>query len=247
MWTPEILAIVAAAFLLAGFIKGVVGLGLPTVALALLTATLGLREAVALMLVPSFATNLWQGLAGGALVLILRRLWALLVAAGLGIWLGAGLSARADAALLSGMFGVLLCLYAATSLVALRLPPPGRREHWLSVVVGAVNGVITGLTGSFVVPAVPYLQSLGLPRDVLVQAMGASFTVSTVVLASALARHELVTADLSVLSVAALVPAFVGMALGQRVRRDLSEGRFQQIFLGVLLILGAYIAVRAFM
>ncbi len=66
MWTPETLAVVATAFLLAGFVKGVVGLGLPTVALALLTATLGLREAVALMLVPSFATNLWQGLAVSA-------------------------------------------------------------------------------------------------------------------------------------------------------------------------------------
>ena len=69
MWTFEVVAIVCATFLFAGWVKGVVGLGLPTIALALLAATVGLKEAIALMLIPSMVTNLWQGLAGGAFLL----------------------------------------------------------------------------------------------------------------------------------------------------------------------------------
>ena len=95
------------------------------------------------------------------------------------------------------------------------------------------------------VPGVLYLQALGLPRDLLVQAMGILFSLSAAVLALALARHRLLPPDLLLLSVVALVPAFAGMALGQRVRRRLSETRFRKVFFGALLVLGAYIAATA--
>ena len=110
MWSPEVIAFVAATFLLAGAVKGVVGLGMPTVSLALLTATLGLKEAMALMLIPSFVTNVWQGLAGGAFKAIVRRLWTMLAAAAVATWLGVSILAGADAVLLSGMLGLLLCV-----------------------------------------------------------------------------------------------------------------------------------------
>lgn len=241
MWTPDVLVLATAVFLLAGFVKGVVGLGLPTVALALLTATLGLQEAMALMLVPSFATNLWQGVAGGALQVLVRRLWPLLVAVCIGTWFGAGVLVRADPALLSGALGALLCLYSGVSLATPQQAVPARWERWLSPVVGAVNGVLTGMTGSFVVPGVLYLQALGLGRDKLVQAMGILFTVSTLALAAALLGSDLLGPGLGGLSVAALVPAFVGMALGRRLRERLPAARFRPIFFSALLALGIHL------
>ena len=245
MWTPEVVAIVVAVFLLAGLVKGAVGFGLPTVALALLTATLGLKAAMALMLVPSFVTNVWQGLSGGAFVALLRRFWPLLLAVVVGVWFGAGVLARSDVRLLSALLGVLLCLYAIFSLVAPRLPSPGARETWISPLIGLVNGFVTGLTGSFVVPAVPYMQILGLPGERLVQAMGILFTVSTLALAGALGGRGLLPAELGGLSVLALVPALFGMWLGRRLRQRLSDQRFRQVFLVALLLLGVYIVVRA--
>lgn len=242
---PELLTILAGTFLLAGLVKGVIGLGLPTVSLGLLTATLGLTEAMALMVVPSLVTNLWQALSGGALGALLRRLGTALVAAGLAIWAAAGVLARADTALLAGLLGLLLCAYAAFGLGRPKLPGPGAREAWLSPLVGAVTGALTGLTGSFVVPAVPYLQALGLGRDALIQAMGIWFTVSTLVLAAALGRHDLLTLGLSGLSAAAVVPALLGMWLGQRLRGRLSEEVFRKIFFCALFALGALIAGRA--
>ena len=247
LWHADTLIIIAATFVLAGFVKGVVGLGLPTVSLAVLTAALGLEEAILLMLIPSFATNLWQGALGGAFVDILRRLWTLLLAACLGIWLGTGILARSDTALLSAVLGVLLCAYASFGLAAPRLPFPGKRERWLSPVIGAVNGVLTGLTGSFVVPGVLYLQVLGLPRDRLTQAMGILFTVSNLALAAALADNRLLSLDSISISSAALAPALLGMALGQWVRHRLPEQQFQRVFFWALLVLGAYIVGKAFL
>lgn len=247
MWAPEILAVVAATFLLAGLVKGVVGLGLPTVALALLTAALGLTEAMALMVIPAIATNLWQGLTGGAFMIILRRFWTLFAAACIGTWFGADILARADVVLLSGLLGILLCVYSGISIAAPRISPPGRWERWLSPLFGAASGVVTGLTGSFVVPGVLYLQALGLPRDILVQTMGVAFTVSMVTLAAALTRYEILSAELGLLSAAAVVPALLGMVLGGQVRRRLPEQRFRQVLFAALLLLGLYIAGRAFL
>ncbi len=116
----------------------------------------------------------------------------------------------------------------------------------MSPVVGGATGVVTGLTGSFV-PGVLYLQALALPRDVLIQAMGVAFTAATVALATAFTRYELLSLELGVLSALALAPALLGMAIGRRARRQLSEARFRRVLFGALLLLGVYIAGRAFL
>lgn len=241
----QTMALIAGAFLLAGLIKGVVGLGLPTVSLALLTATLGVKYAIALMLVPSLVTNVWQALAGGALVSIVKRTWTLLTMACIGIWFGAKLLANADAELVGAAFGLLLCVYCIFSLATPQIPAPGRREVWLSPLVGTIAGVITGLTGSFVVPGILYLQALGLSRDVLVQTMGVTFVVLTVALGSALSSQGLLSSELGIVSAAAVVPAALGMVFGQKVRKRLPEATFRRVFFFALLALGVYIFLRA--
>jgi len=245
MWTAEILIIVCATFLFAGWVKGVVGLGLPTIALALLAATVGLREAIALMLVPAIVTNIWQGLTGGAFVTLARRLWLLLLVACIGVWFGVGILAKGDAALLSGLLGLMICGYAGFSLATPQIPPPGRWEGLLSPVAGAIGGFVAGLTGSFI-PGILYLQALGLSRDHLVQALGISFTVLTVALAAAFTRQDLMTVDLWLMSAVAVAPAALGMVLGQALRRRLSEVLLRRVFFSALLLLGAYLAIRAF-
>ena len=239
------IALIALTFLLAGTVKGVIGLGLPTLALGLLTATAGLSQAMALLLVPSFVTNLWQALVGGHGRVILARLWPFLLAATATVWVGAVVLTRVDTALLSSLLGVLLITYAALSLGRLQLAIGKRHEAWAGPLIGGINGVLTGMTGSFVVPGVPYLQGIGLPRDQLVQAMGMLFTASTVALALALGGSRLLSAELAVGSTGAVLPALVGMVLGQRLRRRLSEQLFRRIFFLALMALGGYITARS--
>lgn len=244
MPTPEFLLAVLAIFLVAGLVKGIAGLGLPTVAIALMAAFVGLKEGIALIVFPTLLTNFWQAVAGGRHVEILRRFWSLLAMAIVGAWIGAGILAGADAGLLAALLGVLLCIYSAISLTTVQIPSPGRAESWLSPLVGVTSGVLGGMTGSYAVPGVLYLQALGLGRDLFIQAMGVVFLAFTLALGAGLTRHGMLSAETAVLSLAATVPALAGMGLGQRVRRGLSEAAFRKVFFTVLLGLGAWLAVR---
>ena len=238
--TATLLAILA-TFALAGTVKGVIGLGLPTVCLGLLAVAIDLPSAMALLLVPSFVTNFWQGAVGGNGTIIVRRIWPFLLMATVTVWLGANALTRVDLSLLTGLLGLLLVTYAVVSLAGLRLTVPARQEIWVGPLIGTANGVLTGMTGSFVVPGVMFLQALGLPRDMLIQAMGMLFTVSTLALGVALQGNNLLTVELGALSFAGLIPAIGGMILGQRIRQRLSEQLFRRVFFLALLVLGGYI------
>lgn len=243
---PQILALVGVIFLIAGGVKGVVGVGLPTVAMGLMTAVIGLHEAVQLVVVPALVTNIWQGAVGGNFTVLIRRLWPLLAAACIGTWFGASLLVIVDAHLLSGSLGILLAVYSLYSLMTPQIPPPGRWEKPLAPIIGFLAGVATGSVASFTMPGALYLQALGLTRDELVQAMGIAFTIATAAQAVSLTGHGIMTAELGLTSAVALVPAAVGMAGGQMIRRRIPAETFRRVFFCGLFLLGAYLALRAF-
>lgn len=245
MFDIAVIFTIAGTFLLAGTVKGVIGLGLPTVSLALLTVAFDLPSAMVLLLVPSFVTNLWQAMVGGNGKAILFRLWPFLVMATVTVWIGAEALTRVDLSLLTALLGVLLITYSMVNLGGIRLTIPTRHEAWAGPLVGLANGVLTGMTGSFVVPGVMFLQAIGLSRDMLIQAMGVLFTASTLALAAALQKTNFLTIENGILSFGAVLPAIVGMILGQRVREKLSEHLFRKVFFVALLLLGAYIIASA--
>lgn len=233
-----------AVFLLAGWVKGVVGLGLPTVSMALLALLMAPAEAVALLVVPSLVTNLWQLRPLSTLGPLLRRLGGMQAGVCLGTWLGmwwlgapAGLWTRA-------MLGLALMAYAAWGLWGFQWVAPARAQRWLSPLVGLATGGITAATGVFVVPAVPYLQALSLQRDALVQAMGLCFTVSTLALAAGLAFQESYPAATLAASTGMLLPALLGMAWGARLRGRMPPQRFRRWLMLGLLALGTYMVVQ---
>jgi len=153
MFDATIFAI-AGTFLIAGTVKGVIGLGLPTVSLALLTVAFDLPSAMALLLVPSFVTNLWQSMVGGNGRAIVLRLWPFLAMATVTVWIGAAALTRVDLSLLTALLGALLVTYSTVNLAGLRLTVPTHHEVWAGALIGSANGVLTGMTGSFVVPGV---------------------------------------------------------------------------------------------
>jgi len=239
------LALIAGVLLLAGAVKGVIGLGLPTVTLAVLTATAGLETAIAVMLLPSLVTNLWQALTGGAFAALLRRLWPFLAALAVGTLIASAAPTVIATTTLTMILGVSIAVYGALGLVTPPWSVPPRRELPLSPVMGLATGALTGMTGSFVIPAVPYLQALGLPRDRLVQAMGMTFLVATLMLGVGLGGHGLIPRNLAAQSAFAVVPALIGMEIGRRLRGRLSERRFRQALFLALLALGLWILAKS--
>jgi uncharacterized protein len=142
--------------------------------------------------------------------------------------------------------GIALIAYAGYALFSPTISTSQRIEPWLSPVIGMVTGAVTGATGVFVIPAVPYLQSLGFQKDELVQALGLSFTVSTLALAGGLWVHGEFRLDQAGLSMLAVLPALVGMWLGSVVRQKISPKTFRRCFLLFLVVLGLELALRPF-
>lgn len=244
MLSYETLLLVAFAFLLGGFVKGVVGLGVPVVVLACLTTTVGLKETMAILLFPAAAMNVWQGLSGGAFVMLIKRLWPSLISAVVGIWIGVKILVSVDTDWMVVVLGVMLFIYAAFSLLRTQISPPGKHEIWMSPVVGLVSGITFGASGSYIVPGVLYLQALGLSRDHLIQALGITFFIIATVLGILFWQHRLIDMQTAGISVVAFVPLSLGVFLGRRYRYSLSEDVFRKIFFVSLLFVGIYMVTR---
>lgn len=242
--SASIAVAITATFLLAGITKGVIGMGLPTIAMGLLGTVMTPAQAASILVVPSLATNVWQLLAGPHLSALVHRLWSMMIGICIGTWAGSGLLTGGNAKAAAFALGVVLFLYGCMGIAGSRFRVPPRHELWLSPIIGVTTGIVTGATGVFVLPAVPYLQALGLEKEQLVQAMGLSFTVSTVALAISLMGGGVLGLPVAGASVLALAPALAGMFLGQWIRTRISAATFRRSFFVSLLALGAYLALR---
>ena len=238
------LAAIAGAFLLAGFVKGVIGLGLPTVSIGLLGLLMTPAQAAAVLVVPSLVTNIWQAAVGGGLLALARRLWPLLAGICAGTALGVVVLPHDDNGRATVWLGLALVVYAALGLVKVEFFVPRHAETWLGLLMGAATGAITVATGIFVMPGTPYIQSMEFDRDKLVQALGLSFTVSTITLAAALAYTGQVQTSLAWPSIVALAAALAGMGLGQLTRGKIKAETFRLCFFVGLMLLGLHLALR---
>src|SRR5438309_9254791 len=132
--SDSFLFLIAAAFLLAGFVKGVTGLGLPTVAMGLLAVTMQPSRALAIVIVPAIVTNIWQTFVGPYLRDIIRRLWPLMAGTVVGIWLNAGMLTGPYARYGTIILGLLLVIYAMLGLSKVRFKVARRDEKWLGII-----------------------------------------------------------------------------------------------------------------
>jgi uncharacterized membrane protein YfcA len=251
------LLFVGLVFVLAGLVKGVTGMGLPTVAVALLTLRMPPLEAAALLIVPSSVTNVWQLAVGPALYPLWQRFRTLLAGVCVGTaaagaaaaWLsggaaGDGASVAVGGHVAAAVLGLALAGYGLLGLTGWRIRVAARHERWAGPLAGAATGAMAAVTGVFVMPVAPYLQALDLSKDDLVQAMGLAFTVSTLALAVMLAWRGEWQASAAGSSFLALLPACGGMMLGQWLRDRMQPALFRRCFFASLVALGAHQLLR---
>jgi len=244
MFEP-VLFLIAAAFLLAGFVKGVIGLGLPTVSMGLLAVTMPPSHALAIVIVPAVVTNIWQTFVGPYLRDIIRRLWPLMVGTVIGIWLNAGMLTGPYARYGTIVLGVLLVIYAIVGLSQFSFSVARRDEKWIGGIVGVITGVVSAATGVQVIPSMPFMQAIGMEKDELVQALGVFFMVATVALAFNLTTAGLLSASTALPGAVAMAGAFVGMSVGQAVRSRMQAEVFRHWFLIAMIFLGIYLVGSA--
>ncbi len=238
---PELVVIAVLVYLLAGLVKGLVGFGLPTIGLGLMTVFVGVETAIVLILWPTFVTNLWQASSGGHLRALGIRLWPFFLSAIATLVAGTFILTQLPAGAADLVLGLLMVAYAIPALVGLVPEIRPDSETVFGVAAGLLNGVFAGLTGSYTVPGVMYLQALGLAKNQLVQAMGVLFLLSTLALGVTLGGFGFLNTQSVLASLGLVLPALTGVLAGQRIRRNVSETAFRRLILASILVLGIYL------
>ena len=212
--------------------------------MGLLSIIMPPAQAAGLMVLPAIGTNIWQMAAGPSLVKLFRRFAGMIVGVFIGTFATIGLLTQ-SAAGASAALGLVLAAYGLYGLLARRFEVAPRHEVWASPVVGLVTGSICGATGIFVVPSAPYLTSLRMDTEELVQSIGILAFVCPLALTIALAVHGRYSFGAAGASFLALLPALAGMYVGVRLRRRLAAPTFMRWFFAGLIALGGYMFLRS--
>ena len=242
IWT---LIPVCLAFFAAAFLKGITGLGFSTICLPILTTFLDLKTSIPLVIVPSLSSNVLVMVQAGRFGEALRRFWPLYVSAIPGVVLGVSVLTSVKGSLSRAILGGVLFLYALWALRAKDEGLPKHVEAWLTGPVGFITGVVNGVTGSQVMPILPFLLALKLHKDLFVQAINLSFTLSSLIMLALLSRVGLLTVNLVSMAVLGIAPVALGIVLGGRLRRALPEDGFRKAVLVFLLVIGCSLILRA--
>jgi uncharacterized protein len=241
-WFP--IALAASGLLLAGVIKGVTGLGYTSCALPFLVMALGLKPAMALVILPAMATNVSVAITSGYLTETFLRFRLLYAAMIPGIVLGVQLLLWINQAAAVRTLGACIAAYVTFALTKPDLSIPARLERLLQVPAGFLNGVMTGLTGAQVMPLFPYMMALNLEPDRLVQAINLGVLIASAFLAAGLLATGIMSPTLLGASILALGPALLGVSIGARVRHRIPADQFKRITLLTLLLVGVLMLLR---
>src|SRR5262249_6937339 len=235
-------ALAALGLLLAGIIKGATGLGYSSCALPVLVPSVGLKPVIVVLVIPAMLSNVLVMFNTGHFRETLTRFWLLYAATLPGIGFGIAMLVWIDQRIATRALGILTILYALMALLRPNLALADGLERPLQVPVGLLNGFFTGLTGSQMLPLLPYMLALRLDPDRLVQANNAAVTLASAFLASALLISGLMTRPILEISIAAVVPALVGVELGRRARRHIPAAIFRTLVLVLLVLFGVIFA-----
>ena len=168
------IVIILVTYLFASSVKGVTGLGFSTVCLPFLALTVGLKAALPLLIIPSLLSNIIIMKEVGSFQATLYRFRPMLLATSLGVIFGLTLLSVIDGNLAGAVLGLILILWCMFSYIAPDFKLPEPKERQFGILSGLSTGFINGLTGSQVMPCVPYLMALKLDRNVFIQATNTS-------------------------------------------------------------------------
>ena len=243
--TTEIVIIGFAAFLLAGTIKGTVGIGLPTLSISVMAQFVDPRVAIAMLLIPALVTNSWQIYRGGAVRRSVQLLWPFALAMIITMYLSAQLAPLVSQQLLTGGIGVMVVLWTATSLMKKPIGIPDALDRPFQVLAGLVSGAIGGLTAIWSPPMVMYLLARNNDKEDFVRFTGFLILCGSVPLVLGYISNGLLTVQLALVSGLMVVPTLLGFSVGERLRRRLNGDQFQKVVLCIFCLMGLNLIRRA--
>lgn len=240
-----VVAVLAAATLIGGLVKGVIGVALPMVSIAILSSVVDVHLALGLITIPILLTNVWQAFYAGRALEVLRRFWLPIACLVASIWLGTSLVVRLSPAALYGIIGTVIVVFTSTSYFTPHWSLPERLRTLAGVVAGVVSGVLGGLSTIWGPPLVMYFVTIRLPKEEFIRTAGLFWFAASLPLVAGYVRNGILNADNAALSAAAVVPSFTGLWLGQWLRGRIPQETFRKVLLIGLCFVGLNLIRRA--
>ncbi len=238
MTIEELLPIAAGVFLLAGIIKGLVGVGLPTAVISMLSQFTDPRIAIAMLLLPALVSNIFQAHKNKMILKSIKLFWPFLGIMIIGILIFSQYAADFSADTLTIFVGIMIMVFVIVNLFVKPIAIPERFDLAFQIVLGAIAGIIGGLTSLWAPAVVVYLMSKHMPKNEFVGAMGILLLGGSLPLLAGYWQAGLTTPTLLLYSALMVIPTLLGVALGEKGRHFLNGQQFRIVLLGVFFILG---------
>lgn len=243
---PWRLAVALLAFFLGGFVKGAVGFALPLVGVTGAASVLPAQTAVAMVILSTVFTNFQQSFRQGSDAFrgTFQRFWPMILITGALIWVGAGLLPSLDERTFFLGLGSFVLLFGGAQLIGWRPRISPKMERPVGVGAGVIAGISGGMSGIWGPPIVLYLTALRVSKLEQIRATGISFLVGALMLTPAHLLSGVLDETTLWLSAAAVAPAYLGMAIGQRTQDKMDLDLFRKLTLVVLLLVAVNLLRR---
>ena len=234
-------------YFLGGITQGILGVGLITVVISLLSFVIDVKETIALVIIPTIITSFFQMINGNNLKDIIKDTRYFLVFSTLIIVPGVFLLKVLESDLILIFIAILLFMNSSLSLSNRVVAIPNHQNSIIQVSAGSLNGFIIGLTSIYTMPFVFLLQSLKYNKEKTVQFMGLAFLLYSSMQFISFSYSKLISINTIVPSLIVTLPVIIGFFLGKKIRSFISEKLFKKLFYLMLLLMSGIILINAFL
>ena len=235
----SIMAAVVCSLIVAGLLKGIIGVGMPIVALPLLSLFIDIKSAAMLLSMPLIVSNLPQALEGGKTGRSLVQLTPVLLGMIPGLFLGVRILLGLDANVAKIIAGLVLIGVAGVTLLAPRLQLSSRLVLPAGITFGFFGGILGGIAAMAGPLVFIFLLAKGLHGKAFTKEASLYLVVSAGLLAIFLpASRQFSWLDVLV-STAAMLPVVLGMYVGQHLRDKIAPETFRKLVLIAVIAAGA--------
>ncbi len=235
------------AYFIGGITQGILGVGLITVVISLLSFVVDVKETIALVIIPTIITGFFQMINGSNLKVIIKDTKYFLVFSTLIIVPGVFLLNVLESDLILIFIAILLFMNSSLSLSNRVVAIPNHQNSIIQLLTGSLNGFIIGLTSIYTMPFVFLLQSLKYNKEKTVQFMGLAFLLYSSMQFISFSYIKLISINTIVPSLIVTLPVIIGFLLGKKIRSFISEKLFKKLFYLMLLLMSGIILINAFL
>ena len=231
-------------FFVGGVVKGLIGVGLPTVTLTFLSFIFDIKLSISIILLPIILSNLYQMIDGKYLKQIINDTKFFHISAFLFIFPGFYFLLLLNSNTILIILAVILILNSFLGLVKYEIRFKNFKSKYYQFFIGSTTGLVTGVTGIYTMPFIFLIQSLQYTKNKVIQLMGFTFFILACTQFLLFGLNDLINIKILILSSIACIPIIIGVYLGKTLRIKISEVIFKLLFNLMLIIMGSLLIIK---